>query len=289
MMTTRRFAFVAFVVTAAIGACSDPPPPPPPPPPHDAAPPIVCCPPSPKPECCMQLGGTQVGTACPELTCNIPSPTAVGWSLGKDSNGCSRWIVPSGPFACGPPDAAPPCAPEDVSSYQPTSMTPPNAPANVCTSQDLAAFYQACMISGVSSSACSAFITSDAGACASCLLSRSTDSTWGPVVVEPQQAKLNVAGCVALVTGESSSGSCAQAIHAELGCEGYACDSVCPMNVDGGLAAYQECALDVAMTTCRKYLDAECDPADAGITKCTQKTTGQTGFINIASVFCGGQ
>jgi hypothetical protein len=168
-------------------------------------------------------------------------------------------------------------------------MTPPNATANVCTSQDLAAFYQACVTSGATSSACNAFIASDAGACASCLLSRSSDPTWGPVVVLPEQTKLNVAGCVAIVTGDASSTSCAQAISAELGCEGYACDSVCPMNVDGGLAAYQECALDVAMTTCRNYLEAECDPADAGITKCTQKTTGQIGFTNIASVFCGGQ
>jgi hypothetical protein len=288
MVKRWHVLLVVFAVLASFGACSDPPPPPPPPP-HDAAPPIVCCPPSSQPECCMQLGGTQVGSACPELTCNIPSPTAVGWKLGQDTHGCPQWFVPPGPFACGPPDAALPCAPQDVSSYHPSPLTPPNAPADVCTSQDLAAFYQACMIGGVNSAACSAFVSLDAGACGACLLSRSADPTWGPVVVEPDQTKLNVAGCVAIVTGDSSSTSCAQRINAELGCEAKACDAVCPMNVDGGTVAYQNCALEVATTTCRPYLDAECDPTDAGITKCTQKTTGQAGFMNIASVFCGGQ
>ncbi len=237
----------------------------------------------------MQLGGAAMGGACPEYTCNIPDPHAAGWTLGTDSQGCARWQVPPGPFACGVPEAGPVCAPSSVAAYTPQPLVPPRDAIAACTSQDLSTFYQACMVGGFASAACKAYEASDAGtSCAACLVSQSTDQAWGPVVIGPTHTKLNVAGCVALVQKDASQASCAQRISDELGCEALACDAVCPVSADGGVLAYDQCLIQAASGDCRPYLDAECDPADAGITQCTGHHDDETTFVNIASVFCGG-
>ena len=223
---------------------------------------------------------------CPDLTCDIPDPATPGWTLKKDFNGCLRWFAPAGPYACGTPpvppiEAGPPCAPLSVASYVPAPMTPPNTPAAACTAQDIGDFYDACIGSDITSGACATYQAAHA-ACASCLV-----SAGGPVVVGGGHTKVNIAGCVALVQGDSSATSCAQKVSDELGCEALACDAVCPVSADGGTLAYEQCLQQIAATDCRSYLDAECGAVDAGITACMSPTT-KPEIVTLASMFCGG-
>ena len=244
----------------------------------------------------MQIGGREVEGECPNLTCDIPDPTLPAWKLKVDSDGCSRWAIPTGAFACGPPptppiEAGPPCAPQSVAQYVASSLVPPKSDASACTSQELADFYAACITAGTSAASCAAFQAVDAGtaACGACLLSKTTDDTWGPVVVSATQTKMNVAGCVAIVQNDASASSCASRVAAELGCEAYACDAVCPVTLDAGATSYATCTQEVAAGDCRPYLNAECDPADAGVSQCFgDQTASATAFASFAALFCGG-
>ena len=287
-MSVRRAALAALVALAAFVACSPPPPPPPP----DAGPPVVCCPPSPQPECCMQIGGAELDGVCPDLSCDIPDPATPGWALTKGADGCERWSVPPGPFACGAPpvtpiEAAPPCAPVSVAGYQPTALTPPHAPANACTSSELAGFYDACVAQDTTSAACAAFQSSDA-ACSQCLLSQQTDATWGPVVAGLGKTKIDVPGCIALVQGDASATSCAQRASDALGCEAWACDGVCPVTADAGETSYEACLQEAAIGDCHGYVVAQCDTADAGLGVCDPRPLDAQSFAALAAVFCGG-
>ncbi len=279
-MNRRGFALGVILL-----ACNQDPPPPPPP--------LKCCAPSPKPECCMALGGSVAADSnCPNLTCEIPNPEGPGWTLVRDANSCFVWTLPSGPSACGPPPPPPPpeagvpCAPVSVASYSALPMTPPNPAASACTSNELGDFFDACITSGLASGACSAFEAS-AGSCTTCLVSKASDAMWGPVVVSADHVKLNVAGCVAVAQGDGTASSCAQKISDEQGCEAFACDAVCPVTSNGGAAAYVTCVQQAAATDCRPYLDAECDWDDAGVTMCEGKPS-KSSFVALAAVFCGG-
>jgi hypothetical protein len=264
--------------------------PPPPQPVPDAASPVVCCPPSVQPECCMAIGGAQVDGECAPLTCAIPDPTTPGWYQATDPDGCSTWHVPDGPMACGAPPAvdagSPPCAPVAVTGYAPSALTPPRSPSTACAGQGLADFYDACITGGMSNAECSVVRASDAP-CAQCLISSATDATWGAVVLVGAATKLNVAGCVALVQHDAGATSCAARVGAALGCESLACDAVCPLDVDGGAISYDACVQAAVAGECRAYLAAECDPVDAGIAQCLDPND-VSGFVMLASVFCGG-
>ena len=156
-----------------------------------------------------------------------------------------------------------------------------------CTSQELADFYQACMVGDIKSAACIAY-QADAGACTQCLVSQTTSATWGPVVVGGYGTTVNIAGCIAITQNDATTTSCAQKASDELGCEALACDAVCPVDVDAGLLAYDQCVEDVAATSCNSYLAAECDPADGGFTACIPHPLDAATFAALASVFCGG-
>jgi hypothetical protein len=99
---------------------------------------------------------------------------------------------------------------------------------------------------------------------------------------------MNLAGCVALVQNDATPGSCADRVSAELGCEAFACDAVCPVTLDAGANAYEQCIQEVAIGDCRPYLDAECDAEDAGISACFTHINDAASFASFASIFCGG-
>jgi hypothetical protein len=213
--------------------------------------------------------------------------------LGQDASGCAIWIAPPGPFACAAPppppmpEAAPPCAPVNIAGYTPSALVPPNTPTLACAAGDLETFYDACIAQNLVGPTCLTFET-DAGVCAQCLLSAVSASSWGPVVVRNGNPTLNVAGCMALVQHDQSSTSCAQLAANEQGCEEYACDNVCPNTIDGGELAYEQCTEIAASGECRSYVNAECDPADAGVQVCVPSALDETTFAAFASVFCGG-
>ena len=239
----------------------------------------------------MDFGGWSTFLQCPGTVCDgMPSPDTPGWTLSTDSHGCKVWQLPpsTGPV-CGslPPDAAPPppiCpTPADVSSFTPPAFTPPVVHKGACTSQQIQDLYTACF-SG-SSTQCSTFTQANQ-TCASCVMT--TPQSPGPLVaVSTGIIELNIAGCVAIVTGDSSSTSCAARIQANQDCEGAACNAQCPVSDSQSFQDYQKCIQTAEAGGCSKYAQAEC-ALDAGASaQCTGFVAFQTGYDYMAPLFCG--
>ncbi len=250
----------------------------------DAAPPVVkCCTPSDAPECCMQLGGVQIDNQC-DLTCNLPDPATSGWMQTVDGFGCPIWKRPEAPFGCAGSDAAISCSPGDTTSFSPTGLAATRSAASSCTKQELSDFYAACL--GPASVASSCYATRQAApSCASCLLSQHSDSTWGAIVTTSTVWELNVAGCTALATGDTSTTGCAARIAAAMACEDFACDN-CPFTPGSTTTSRAQCTQSADVAACRAYVDSECDAADAGYSACRVNLESSSSFVSFASVFC---
>ena len=94
----------------------------------------------------------------------------------------------------------------------------------------------------------------------------------------------NVAGCVALVTGDGGVG-CANAIAAAQGCEEAACSTCQFIGGDTPLPR-EQCIQQADVGGCSSYLNAECDLSEAGAPSCRVNDGSSTSFVAFASVFC---
>ena len=59
-----------------------------------------CCPISPRPDCCMEYGGSRrIGGFC-GMTCDgMPVPSAL-WRVAHDEHGCPYWVEPASSAGC---------------------------------------------------------------------------------------------------------------------------------------------------------------------------------------------
>ncbi len=179
------------------------------------------------------------------------------------------------------------CGPSSAAGWAPTWVPPSGASQGACAPQDLANLYAACFGAEASDASCSAY-ESDNPTCASCVLSDSTDPSWGAVVVFADTTAVNQPGCLALVDPASS--ACAQAAESQTECEHDLCDASCPVSDAASFAAWQECAAEADRGACGGYdggcLDAAL-AADGGGAACGGGDFA-TAFANVATVFCGG-
>ena len=96
--------------------------------------------------------------------------------------------------------ATPPmtCQPADVSNFMADAYHAARPEPNTCTLSQIGRFYTACLAPG--SATCGTFTAPDAGEsdqlCAACILSRTTDPTYGPIIEHQGWQELNVAGCL---------------------------------------------------------------------------------------------
>lgn len=181
---------------------------------------------------------------------------------------------------------ATPCGPSSAAGWSPQWVPPTGAAQGQCTAQDLANLYAACFGSDATYDTCSAY-QSSSPACASCVLSASTDASWGPVVVFGDTTVVNQSGCLALV--DPSAVACAESAQAQTECEHAVCDASCPVSDAASFAAWQQCQADADQSACADYdgtcLDAALG-ADAGGAACAGADF-PTAFTNVATVFCG--
>jgi hypothetical protein len=182
-------------------------------------------------------------------------------------------------------DAGSGCTPYLV-GFMPTPMNPPSAPADACTRAQVEQMYDACFAPSWTPAACQTFQQS-ASACASCIEGPSTAATWGPIVDEQSYTYLNVAGCIALFTGDSSPSGCAAKLQTASECEGAACAN-CPVtsDLDADVAELAACIVQADMTDCSTYKTAECDPNAGGFAVCTNTTDFATLYFRLAPMFC---
>jgi hypothetical protein len=159
-----------------------------------------------------------------------------------------------------------------------------------CTQAQLDS-YGACVdANDPSSSACAAWLGSSASANAGCYAcvkdSMYGDSSWGPLVDLPNNAgrQLNSGGCLALLSGETSSTSCGASFELLAECGGLACTGPCAGATSTALA---NCVTAADTSICSEYAGAAVcvNDAGAGAACFPQGTYGQQ-FAIVAAPFC---
>jgi hypothetical protein len=178
------------------------------------------------------------------------------------------------------------CAPASAAGWAPTWVPPSGAAQGACAPQDVADLYAACFGAGATDDTCSTY-ESNNPTCASCVLSASTDSSWGPIVAFSDTLAVNQPGCLDLV--EPSAAACAQAAESQTECEHALCDASCPVTDTPSFEAWEECAAQADQGACGGYdgtcLDADL-AGDGGGAACGGADFA-TAFANVATVFCG--
>ncbi len=143
-------------------------------------------------------------------------------------------------------------------------FVPPRRPQSVCTASQVLALFEACWAGSTAS--CNAFYGDPTNStCIRCMISDSTDPSWGPIVSYPNDtSQANVGGCVALVDQDSGADSCAAAFEAFKACGQESCAAVCPNGSSSGSGAFGTCETLAELTTCAPYTQAaQCDQAPA--------------------------
>lgn len=158
-------------------------------------------------------------------------------------------VVPdAGPMQACPTVEAGACAPQPIPGYTPT-WVPPEPPSVACTTQAVDALIDACFGPNQSGAACTAILQSSSAsvqACNSCMITQSTASAWGPLVLHVTAGyySLNTGGCLALLAPCQS--ACALAYETSMTCFLAACESTCPAT-GGGFAG---CAVAASSCEC---------------------------------------
>ncbi|CAN5620236.1 hypothetical protein BH09MYX1_BH09MYX1_14140 [soil metagenome] len=169
------------------------------------------------------------------------------------------------------------CTPQSTCGFSPAGLKPNTYAPGACTSQDVAAFYTACINPG-DSTACQNLSSSKPN-CTSCLLTQGSASTAGAVVEGNGLVTANIAGCFK-VKGNTT---CANAVESHSQCTKTACEEVCPVSDNTSFTTYQKCLTDSDATNCKSYASAatSCDQD----TSCTGSDFQGT-YTLIANLFC---
>lgn len=187
------------------------------------------------------------------------------------------------------------CMPGDVRTFVPAAYRPATpAWQDVCTGDQLAAFYAACLATGpgtASPAACQAFEQASPAnaACASCLLTPESATMYGPLINHGSFITENVGGCVELTDPGAGLG-CAKAQQALAGCQLAACQASCPVSDPTTRDALVACESTAASAGCQMFAtQAGCAAAlgEAGVSTACQATTVHDFFLAVAPIFCG--
>jgi hypothetical protein len=188
---------------------------------------------------------------------------------------------PVSDFAAGCP------APSGLSS----GWTQPNGPYwGVCTAADLDDFVAAVTQAG--SQGLATFATTHAP-CASCLGSADPSTMTGPraFVTRPNGVlDPNVGGCVALIQGMSTAGSCGAYVQERDDCLAASCLNCGPIRFAADLAAYDHCLATAAQQECSFWSSqAACIDLDPAAAKCRSSAWPSTAdwLRFLAELFCG--
>lgn len=197
---------------------------------------------------------------------------------------------------CLAPGAHSACCPGDVTTFAPRSIPPTALHQGLCTDLQTAALVD-CLSDLPDAATCTTFLADAANAaCLTCAVSRTTASSYGPILQSAADFEVNEGGCIALTTGDVTAGGCGAKVSAARECVRRACEQSCPVFTDDqgvSLASLQHCEKLASGKGCKAYVDAaSCSLAlegDAGVaTICTQ--SGATFSENaraMVRLFCG--
>jgi hypothetical protein len=175
-------------------------------------------------------------------------------------------------------------APADVSAWVPPALKPVKTSPGACSAQDISDFDAACLNANGSVTACTAFTTAHP-ACRMCLVSTSTDASWGPVVQYSGIESLNVAGCLSLV--DAANAACARSVQNLTLCVHAACDPACPVTDNASYMLWRTCSTAAQANACSTYRQAAtCSTMASGRAACAGASF-EAEFLAIAPLFCG--
>jgi len=192
---------------------------------------------------------------------------------------------------CSPVEAGS-CVPATLPGYTDIWRAPHVVPS-ACTEDQISQFIQVCLV-GADGGAqeCTNFVQgASTEQCARCMLSDSTDTTFGPVILFSTYTLLNLGGCVALV--DPCQEACAEVVQADEMCPATACTSNCGPTATG--AEIQECSIAARQCSCRREATrtAMCSTLLSSIDPTAQcfPTLDNGGFVGrvafMGLLFCG--
>jgi hypothetical protein len=183
------------------------------------------------------------------------------------------------------------CRPGDVQTYVPGPYHPATAAwRGLCTTDQMQAFYTACLDPAASTASCRAFsqVSSSNATCASCILTPEQASAYGPLVDHGSFITENVGGCIELA--EPSGLPCAKAQQALVGCQIAACEANCPVHDTVTRAAYDHCTSEAARAGCQAYASqAACSlgTPEGGASATCSGQTFEGFYVAVVPFFCG--
>jgi hypothetical protein len=183
-----------------------------------------------------------------------------------------------------PADACTPMLPDDAGI---PPFVPPHPRSNACTPAQLQTMYQACFPPG-SLPACQAFVQDPANtACRHCMISRSTESSWGPLVQFSDGSIFpNRGGCAALVDQDAGPHSCGAQQEAYTVCTVVACAPYCPAaNTPSGAAEFGQCVTDAYQGVCGPYAPPAQPCSSSAYNQCNLGDF-QSSFFGLGEFFC---
>lgn len=187
------------------------------------------------------------------------------------------------------------CDPQSVSGFQPQWVPPQPWKQNVCSSQQIAGYYAACLTPPISVSTCDAFVSANA-ACAACVATADTAPAAGAVVWHEHDAywTVNVAGCIARATGNPSGTGCGATYAAAIACRQQSCNACWEgLSSTTTFAQFSTCEEEAGASTCATFADAvptACGNLAQGpgsVCMPPSGSTAQEAYMQIAPLFCG--
>jgi hypothetical protein len=150
------------------------------------------------------------------------------------------------------------CAPETVVGFSPRWI-PPAAHQGACTQQSIDLFLQSCLGPTSDQVACNSYLGTVVGkTCSGCIITPSSASSYGPLVEDTLSGllHLNVAGCVALASADSSATGCAARVQASQQCGDVACKGCAPVSDPGTHDALVACERQAEHGVCASSAQA---------------------------------
>jgi hypothetical protein len=197
------------------------------------------------------------------------------------------------------PEAGPvsTCTPGDVSTFTPSWKPPTPFNQGRCTNTQINAFVD-CLSAKPDAATCKTF-TGDAAnkSCLQCAATPATAAKYGPLVEGTVTIQVNVSGCIANATGDTSATGCGAKVLANSQCEQAACEANCPVSAsDTGpeFMALLACQTKSDSSSCKTYAnDAACADALTGdggtANKCDLVGASfAENAVQMVKLFCGG-
>jgi hypothetical protein len=180
------------------------------------------------------------------------------------------------------------CAPGLPADYAHPYAPPRNAPT-ACTPAQVQSYWDQCLGTSSTNDTCTTFFGAPANSpCLACLDSKSTDSTYGTLVDVPNGTSVaNLAGCIALIDGDSSDAGCGAKYEAYQFCKIDACETNCPVDSTNAASftAFNNCEDDAGGTVCAAITAAATCGADAKYARC-KFASYEAYIVGIGNIMC---